>query len=137
MYQSVWLLAATFAAGGNGDAQGCAACAAANAPAAQQVIVSAPQGDERPGLFARLADRLHLRRSAPPTVVTTPTVLRPVPRQAIQPVAAVAPESPEPAVVAPKQDVAKELQAKVGHAEDYTWITGQLQYVHAGGGVWV
>jgi hypothetical protein len=34
-------------------------------------------------------------------------------------------------------EVKKEFQNKVGHAEDYSWITGQLFYVHADGGVWV
>jgi hypothetical protein len=26
---------------------------------------------------------------------------------------------------------------KVGHENDYSWVTGQLQYVHANGGLWV
>jgi hypothetical protein len=36
-----------------------------------------------------------------------------------------------------KADVKKAFQSKVGHADDYSWITGQLFYVHADGGVWV
>ena len=34
-------------------------------------------------------------------------------------------------------DVAKKFENKVGHAADYSWLTGQLQYVHADGGLWV
>ena len=33
--------------------------------------------------------------------------------------------------------VKKELLDKIGHADDYSWVTGQLCYVHAGGGMWV
>jgi hypothetical protein len=36
-----------------------------------------------------------------------------------------------------KEEVKKDFQSKVGHADDYSWITGQLFFVHADGGVWV
>jgi hypothetical protein len=36
-----------------------------------------------------------------------------------------------------RQDVRKENRDKIGAASDYSWITGQLIYVHANGGVWV
>jgi hypothetical protein len=31
----------------------------------------------------------------------------------------------------------KQVEDRVGNAEDYSWITGQLFYVHVGGGKWV
>jgi hypothetical protein len=31
----------------------------------------------------------------------------------------------------------KEYVYHIGHADDYTWVTGQLFYVHAGNGMWV
>jgi len=34
-------------------------------------------------------------------------------------------------------EVRKEFQNKVGHAEDYAWITGQLMYAQVNGGIWV
>jgi hypothetical protein len=37
----------------------------------------------------------------------------------------------------PAIEVSKPNENKVGAAEDYTWITGQLFYVHAEGGRWV
>jgi hypothetical protein len=34
-------------------------------------------------------------------------------------------------------EIAKEYLDKVGNAPDYSWVTGQLFYVHADGGLWV
>jgi hypothetical protein len=34
-------------------------------------------------------------------------------------------------------EVKKAFQGKIGAADDYSWVTGQLFYVHADGGVWV
>jgi len=34
-------------------------------------------------------------------------------------------------------EVSKEFQRKIGAADDYSWITGQLFYVHVDGGTWV
>jgi hypothetical protein len=48
---------------------------------------------------------------------------------------------PEPAPSQPdllkNLKVARKYQDKVGHAEDYSWITGHLFYVRADGGRWV
>ena len=33
--------------------------------------------------------------------------------------------------------VAKEYETKIGHEADYSWVTGQLMYVHTDGGRWV
>ena len=37
----------------------------------------------------------------------------------------------------PKAKVALQYREMVGHESDYSWITGQLVYVHADGGMWV
>jgi hypothetical protein len=42
-----------------------------------------------------------------------------------------------PAARQPEQEIKKEYQKKVGAADDYSWITGQLFYLHTDGGVWV
>jgi hypothetical protein len=34
-------------------------------------------------------------------------------------------------------EIAREYLDKVGKAPDYSWVTGQLFYVHAEGGLWV
>jgi hypothetical protein len=31
----------------------------------------------------------------------------------------------------------RRYESRVGHAPDYSWVTGQLFYVHADGGLWV
>jgi hypothetical protein len=31
----------------------------------------------------------------------------------------------------------RRYESRVGHAADYSWLTGQLFYVHADGGLWV
>jgi len=31
----------------------------------------------------------------------------------------------------------RRYESRVGHAPDYSWVTGQLSYVHADGGLWV
>jgi hypothetical protein len=34
-------------------------------------------------------------------------------------------------------DLKTEYMYHIGHADDYSWVTGQLYYVHAAGGLWV
>jgi hypothetical protein len=34
-------------------------------------------------------------------------------------------------------EVKKEYLKRLANAEDYSWVTGQLFYIHAGGGLWV
>jgi hypothetical protein len=53
----------------------------------------------------------------------------------IQPVAA----APAPVASPPATEIAKEYLDKVANAEDYSWVTGQLFYIHihADQGLWV
>jgi hypothetical protein len=59
--------------------------------------------------------------------VTRPIAVITLPKQ-IQPVAL---EIKMPTAIKQR------FQEKVGHEDDYSWITGQLQYIHADGGLWV
>lgn len=155
MNLSIWLLAASYAAGGPVDAP-------AYAPSASiqpQVINSAPcncsssapasaPAPHRFGILSGLRNRIHQRFHAdedtsyvpvsqgiyhpvpiptPAPVPTTPTTAEPPAMNGLQPVSS------------EKLDlkVRKEFQNKIGAAEDYSWITGQLFYIHADGGRWV
>jgi hypothetical protein len=105
-----------------------------------QVQAVAPE-DQRIGLFGRLANRLKLHRSTAPIVAPPApyTPLVPIPTyQSAQPVDAIASsDGVEQVGFEQPQVVKKELVDKIGHADDYSWVTGQLFYVHAGGGMWV
>ena len=70
---------------------------------------------------------------APYATSTSPYA--PAPRSFIQPVStAAAPAAPRPAT-----EIAKHYLDKVANADDYSWVTGQLFYVHvhADQGLWV
>jgi hypothetical protein len=128
------------------------------APTAQVVYVTT---DHPHGLIQTLRDRLH-HASTPSGVQMMPIqtmngqivttqmvpvsgVIRPV--AMVQPVVASssytsAAEPPRAEIVpaAVEQlnlEVKKPFQAKIGNADDYSWITGQLFYVHVDGGQWV
>jgi hypothetical protein len=121
---------------------GCQTCTQA---AQQTAPTYTSEPEPRHRLFGRIRNLFH-RHSAPeyqtqPAYqVITPTaepprapVTEPAPAPAAEP-SAVNPASFKQAVPAVK----KEFQDKIGCAEDYKWITGQLCYVHtADGGVWV
>ena len=50
------------------------------------------------------------------------------------------PPAPRPAPITrttPTFEIKKEYLDKVANAEDYSWVTGQLFYIHADGGLWV
>jgi hypothetical protein len=59
----------------------------------------------------------------------------------ISPVPAVETSSKTNLTVEPETKSPFELhrryESRVGHAPDYSWLTGQLFYVHADGGLWV
>jgi hypothetical protein len=144
MYQSVWLLAATFAVGAPGDAPPrptCDTCAAANQQVSNAPQAAAPQ-EKRVGFFARLANHISWHRAT-----TTPVAAMPAPSPALEPTPVEQPVQTVGAIASAdglvqvdlKQPlvVSKELFDKIGHADDYSWVTGQLFYVHANGGMWV
>ena len=72
--------------------------------------------------------------SQPAAPVQTPVVAR-VGYSVYAPVAN--PQGKPAAVEQPRPQVAAKYKAMVGHEADYSWITGQLYYVHADGGMWV
>jgi hypothetical protein len=73
----------------------------------------------------------------PPTTVLPPVqITAPIPTSApIQPVST----APARSVPAPAMEIAKEYLRKVANADDYSWVTGQLFYihVHADQGLWL
>jgi hypothetical protein len=72
----------------------------------------------------------------PPVFPPSP---QPLPSEYAAPAFA-SPEDSAPTVITaqkPAIEVSKPNENKVGAAEDYSWITGQLFYVHAAGGFWV
>jgi hypothetical protein len=101
-----------------------------------QAAPNGPYGDavsEHPGLFGRLRNLLHPQELSGEYVATAP-VAPP----------SMTTEEPPPAAVetaaykARVPPVQKQFQDRVGTAEDYRWITGQLFYLHTGeGGAWV
>jgi hypothetical protein len=42
-----------------------------------------------------------------------------------------------PAAPTPASEIKPEYLGRLGQAADYTWVTGQLYYIHADGGLWV
>jgi hypothetical protein len=141
---SLWLLAAAWVAAGQQFAP-------VEAAPGQPIIIPMTSTEAGPGMRpGRLRDFFRGRRDAvyytvtpgPATAlsggVTTaePPRLQPDPTQTAP---ALAPATAEQTVTAlkPVPEVDKAHQDKVGAAEDYSWITGQLFYVRAGGGLWV
>jgi hypothetical protein len=120
-----------------------------SAPAPQVIYVTT---DHPHGLLQSLRDRLH-HAQAPAQVQmmpmqAAPAYIAPQPVAIAQPVVpasgyTAAPEPPRSEVVPAAAteplnlEVKKTFQAKIGNADDYSWITGQLFYVHVEGGQWV
>lgn len=155
MNLSIWLLAASYAAGGPVDAP-------ANAPSAsmqpQITTYSAPcncgssqmapaPAPQRPGLLSGLRNRIHNRlhpeemnEMPAGQVIYQPGVVPMRPQPQAAPTTA---EPPTANGLRPVSNesldltVRKEFVNKIGAAEDYSWITGQLFYIHADGGRWV
>jgi hypothetical protein len=105
-----------------------------------QVIQNAQYGEpipERPGLFGRIRNLFHRQKEVHSYPGTTSTAVLPPPMVST-------PEPPKADMVQstslkPKMpQVQKKYQDQVGCAEDYSWVTGQLFYVHtADGAHWV
>ncbi|MBY0525287.1 MAG: hypothetical protein K2R98_17910 [Gemmataceae bacterium] len=119
---------------------GCQNCGYAVTQDGQQVMYTT---ESRSGLFSNFRNRIHNHFNRPSEVITIPAT--PVYQQ-VQPIQSVVYSTQEPptagVVTASAQqvqmpEVAKQFQKKVGNADDYSWITGQLIYVHADGGRWV
>src|SRR5205823_5092967 len=91
-------------------------------------------------------------KPAPDGRPTTTTTVKPMPAS-VEPKAAgsVEPKSADTEVTAelsapeknpkPEAMVSSGLKTEyayhIGHAEDYSWVTGQLYYIHASGGLWI
>jgi hypothetical protein len=117
------------------------------------IVEAVPARPNRPLAGYGLADRLR-RRLAPRTAQprnscecgcatnAVATTAAPLYHAQATPTLMVgdADELAEPAPApAPRPDlkIAKKYENKVGHEEDYSWVTGHLFYVHADGGRWV
>jgi hypothetical protein len=95
---------------------------------------------EHRGLLRRLRDRLHqlfhCRRAGCDCHCCTQPVKQPI---AVAPVQVIQPRQIQPVAMTIEMPTAvtQRFQQKIGHEDDYSWITGQLHYVHADGGLWV
>lgn len=164
MNLSIWLLTASLTAGAPTDGQPCTTCQPQQVIYTQNPQPQQQQQQMRTGILPSLRARFeNLRhRDAGPNVAapaTGPQVVytqpaaqaqpttqvmygRPMPlsQHVMQPMAGPAPGTyvvPASAQDTPLPEVTKQFQNKVGAADDYTWITGQLFYVHVDGGRWV
>jgi hypothetical protein len=127
----MWVLAASWVAGGPGDAP---AYAAYPSGTAQGQVIYYQQEYHGPfaGLRQRLHDMVHGQEEGIPMQ----------PGQVIQTgfqgqMMMVTSEPPQATPAQSAPDIKKEYQKKVGAADDYSWVTGQLFYLHTDGGVWV
>ena len=100
------------------------------------------------GAFSGLRNRIHSRLHPDEDMNAMPAnqvIYQPSAMPAAMP-QRLAPTSAEPPAASPVQPISaekldlpirKQFVNKIGAAEDYSWITGQLFYVHADGGRWV
>jgi hypothetical protein len=124
------------------DASACPCNSAANQP---RVVAAVPAPAESSSLLDRLTTLFHRNRAH-----AAPGSPYPAPQQsAIQTVSHQQPSATSEPPQAQAQEVIltsaqenmpqlnKEFDKKVGNGEDYSWITGQLFFVHADGGMWM
>jgi hypothetical protein len=135
---SLWLVAATWAAAGPMDGSACPCNSAANQP---RVVSAAPAADS-PSLLDRLSKLFRGNRTnAPGSPYAAPqqTAIRPVSYQQTS-ASAEPPQTQEVILTSAQQtmpQLSKDFDKKVGNGEDYSWITGQLFFIHADGGMWM
>jgi hypothetical protein len=118
---------------------------ASMAPAPQQQVIYAQPSNPQQGYAQQgYAQPVYVQQNGQ-TVLVQPVQMQqtqvmyarpmPIPTNAEPPQApAVVQASSQNASV---PEVAKEFKNKIGAADDYSWITGQLFYVHVDGGTWV
>jgi len=152
MTNCLYVLLAAWAAGGPGDPPQAAGCSCGQgAPPA--IMAAVPASPYQPQAGLTLAERIRRRLVGQPlqrapgcgcgcgvTVVGAPAPpvyhVQAVPN----PAAGETDELAEPATAPaprPSLQLAKKYEDKVGHEQDYSWVTGHLFYVHADGGKWV
>jgi len=130
---------AALATAAPGDAPECAGCAA-TAPAEQQAVKPSPaaaQPAPRVGLLDRLAGVFHRRPGGCKPCAAARATSSAEPPASIRTVSGTDSGGGVVTALAVVPAVSKNLQDNVGHADDFVWITGELAYVHAGGGLWV
>ena len=88
-------------------------------PVQQQMITQMPQ---RPEMITQMPQKMEAITGLPQPVI-------------IQPVAAQG--ALLDLTAQPDGKVKIGFQKKIGHGDNYEWITGQLSYMHVDGGVWV
>lgn len=138
MNASLWLLAVTAAAGPMDGS----ACPCTNGAAQPRVVYSVP-AESHSSLLERLGSLFQRNHThaAPGSPYSAP-------HQAIQTVSyqqasasAEPPQAQEIIQTSAAQpmipQLSKEFDKKVGAAEDYGWVTGQLFFIHADGGMWM
>jgi hypothetical protein len=160
MTSCLYLVLAACAAGGPMDS-GCPNCGQAVPRVTDAVPVYSTTTEGRPGLLRRLFgartqptyySEYVIESAAEPVVTAVPAGpgarMSTSPYHAEPPAAEVAGNEatlggaeeaaePQPAATAPPLTVAAKYQDRIGHEDDYSWITGHLFYVRADGGRWV
>jgi hypothetical protein len=91
--------------------------------------------DQECGWLSRLFARRSCERPMCDTCDCKNAVVSAPSSQAVVPTTIV-PAAAEVAAPSATQ-IKTEYLNRIGKAEDYTWLTGQLFYIHAGGGLWV
>jgi hypothetical protein len=122
------------------DGSACPCNSAANQP---RVVAAAPAADS-PSLLDRLSAVFHRNPShaAPGSPYAAPRqgAIQTVSYQQAVSASTEPPAAQEVILTSAQQTMPqlnKEFDKKVGNAEDYSWITGQLFFVHADGGMWM
>jgi hypothetical protein len=119
------------------DCSGCCGCS--RSWHYQSPVTACPP--EQPSCWQRLREwwgqLFHQRRACcepcatcrpVPTIPVAPVPIKTLPQQYL----------PVPvAIQLPPVGVNRRFQDKIGHEDDYSWITGQLHYIHADGGLWI
>jgi hypothetical protein len=125
--------------------QNCASCAAAN----QQAVYSSPYGESSSvaprSLFGRLRSLLHPSVQTAAYAVPAGAKVETVPAGAsAEPPMVTTAEPPQEGAVdpsgsqSPMPELNKKYKDQIGYGENYSWVTGQLFYLHTSdGGVWV
>jgi hypothetical protein len=125
------------------DASACPCNSAANQP---RVVTAVPAPAESSSLLDRLTTLFHRNRAhaAPGSPYSAPqqSPIQTVSfQQTSQASASSEPPQAQEVILTSAQQMMpqlnKEFDKKVGNGEDYSWITGQLFFVHADGGMWM
>jgi hypothetical protein len=103
----------------------------------QTTTVVEPDPGRRVGILGRIRNLFRPRKETMGYTTLAPQVMQPIPMPTVEPPRADGMLQSTSRKV-PLPPVKKKFQDQMGCAEDYSWVTGQLNYVHtADGAHWV